>query len=61
MRQNKGIWIDFSDRERFCADAKAFLRPRGGLGGGVPWERCSGEGQFSCFGGPPQNAPRRCF
>ena len=29
MRQNKGIWIDVSDRERFCADAKAFLRPRG--------------------------------
>ena len=29
MRQNKGTWIDFPDRERFCADAKAFLRPRG--------------------------------
>ena len=29
VRKIKATWIDFSDRERFCADAKAFLRPRG--------------------------------
>ena len=61
MRQNKGIWIDFSDRERFCADAKAFLRPRGGLGGGFLGSVVQGRVNFHVLGGLPRMLPGGVF